>query len=679
MDILLVDDHEGNRYAKRRTLQRAGYSVIEAANGEEALRLVATRHPPIVLLDIKLPDISGLDVCQKIKGDPATASTMVVQLSATFVEGRDKIRGLDQGADVYLVEPIQPDELIATVRAMQRLVEAERSLRQAHDTLESRVQERTADLAQVNAALQQEIAEHKRTTEALRQSHQFLQSTLDALATPVAILDASGTIDAVNTAWQHAVASKGFAPPAYSRGMTYAAFLSAVDGNTPGVQAILAGLDEVLAQQRHAFHIEHSSHASAAAESRCLLIRMTRFEAPQGLQVVVVHEDITDIKQAEAAIRHQQEILFQHEKLASMGSLLASVAHELNNPLAVVRMQVDLLDEEAANTPLSDRTRELQQATEHCMRIVRNFLTLARQNPPQRSAVQFNTIVEEALELLAHALRLDNITVLTRLSHELPLCEADPVQMHQVVINLLVNAQQALRDSTPPRQITITTAFDQTQNRLVCEFADTGPGIPAVIQQRIFEPFFTTKPLGVGTGIGLSLCRTIVESHGGTIDVTSQTGQGAVFRIELPLGSQLPLAGEPSPAPALAPSASASTIFVVDDEPGIRRALAHLLRREGHTVDTAMDGRQALHMLQEQQYDLVLCDLRMPELDGPGLYRQIATSQPHYRQRFVFLTGDTLSPETEAFLKQSGAPRLVKPFSAAEGRQVVRQALQALR
>jgi two-component system NtrC family sensor kinase len=678
MDILLVDDHEGNRYAKRRTLQRAGYTVIEAANGQQALQLVATRRPPIVLLDIKLPDISGLEVCQKIKSDPATVSTMVVQLSATFVEGRDKVRGLEQGADIYLVEPIQPDELIATIRAMQRLVEAEHALRQAHDTLESRVQERTADLAQTNAALQQEIAEHKRTTEALRQSHQFLQATLDALALPVAILDASGTIHAVNTAWQRAAASKGFAAPAYSRGLTYAAFLSAMDGNTPGVQAVLAGLDEVLAQQCHAFHIEHSSHASVEAELRCLLIRMTRFEAPQGLQVVVVHEDISDVKQAEAAIRHQQEILFQHEKLASMGSLLASVAHELNNPLAVVRMQVDLLDEEAAGTPLSERTQELHQATDHCMRIVRNFLTLARQNPPQRSAVQLNTLVEDALELLAHALRLDNITVHTRLSHELPPFEADPVQMHQVIINLLVNAQQALRDSAPPRQITITTGFDQAQNRLVCELADTGPGMPAVVQTRIFEPFFTTKPLGVGTGIGLSLCRNIIESHGGTIDVTSHPGQGAVFRIALPVGTPVPVAA-PSPAHAVAPSPASSTILVVDDEPGIRRALAHLLRREGHTVDTAMDGRQALQMLQEQRYDLVLCDLRMPELDGPGLYREIAASQPHYLQRFVFLTGDTLSAESETFLNQSGAPRLVKPFSADQGRQVVRQALQAQR
>jgi two-component system NtrC family sensor kinase len=403
---------------------------------------------------------------------------------------------------------------------------------------------------------------------------------------------------------------------------------------------------------------------------------MTRFEGSEGLQVVVVHEDITDIKQTEAAIRHQQEMLFRHEKLASMGALLASVAHELNNPLAVVKMQVDLLAEEAADHPLHERLRELHHATEQCMRIVHNFLTLARQNPPQHSPVQLNTIIEEALELLAHTLRLDNIVVSTHLADNLPLLEADPAQIHQVIINLLINAQQALRESIPPRQVTITTHLNSAPDRLLLELADTGPGIPAVMQTRIFEPFFTTKPLGVGTGMGLSLCQNIVESHGGTIRVISEPGQGAVFRVELPVGRLVPVTEELDHAESLPPPTIASTILVVDDERGIRRALAYLLRREGHKVDTAVHGRQALRMLQEQSYDLVLCDLRMPELDGPSLYRQIVASKPQYLQRFVFLTGDTLSPETEAFLEQTAALRLVKPFSAVQGRQIVRQALQ---
>jgi PAS domain S-box-containing protein len=799
MDILVVDDNEGIRYAKRRTLQRAGYTVFEATSGEEALELVATRRPSLVLLDVKLPDINGLEVCRRIKSNPATAATMVVQISATFIEGRDKIRGLDQGADVYLVEPVHPDELIATIRAMQRLSEAEHTLRQTLDTLESRVQERTTDLARVNQALQQEIAEHKRTTESLqarehqlhliidnipahvayvgpdqryhfingqyaawlgrtpaevigkhmrdilgatpyeyiaphigtvlsglpvvfenrmrsspdrewsllhfvpdrhseghvqgffvlvhniteqkraeetlRLSQQFLQSTLDALATSVAILDASGTIQAINTSWQRYAASYGFAAPLYGRGVPYKTFLSVVGSQTAEMQAIMAGLHEVLMQQRREFSIEHTS--STSAEPRWWLIRMTRFEGSEGLQVVVVHEEITDIKQAEAVVRRQQEMLFHHEKLASMGALLASVAHELNNPLAVVKMQVDLLAEEAAAHPLHERARELHHATERCMRIVHNFLTLAHQNPPQRSPVQLNTIIEEALELLAHTLQLDNIVVATHLADDLPLLEADPAQIHQVIINLLINAQQALHGSVPPRQVTLTTQVNSTQDRLLFELADTGPGIPAVIQRRIFEPFFTTKPLGVGTGMGLSLCQNIVESHGGTIRVISEPGQGAVFQVELPIGRLVPVTEEVEPVVSLPPSTVSSTILVVDDERGIRRALAYLLGREGHKVDTAIHGQQALHMLQEQAYDLVLCDLRMPELDGPSLYRRIVASKPQYLQRFVFLTGDTLSPETEAFLEQTSALRLVKPFSAIQGRQIVRQALQS--
>jgi CheY-like chemotaxis protein len=281
------------------------------------------------------------------------------------------------------------------------------------------------------------------------------------------------------------------------------------------------------------------------------------------------------------------------------------------------------------------------------------------------------------VELLAYALHVDNIEVDCHLSAELPTLWADPHQLQQVVVNLLSNARQAMQTMATPRRLTISTAVDATCRRVQLTVADTGPGIPHDLQQRIFEPFFTTKPPGLGTGLGLSLCQGIVESHGGTVHVASTPGQGAVFRIELPV-EEAPVAvlaarpGETLAAP------QEGAILVVDDESGITSALAHLLRCDGYQVETAANGRMALEKLRESTYDLLLSDLRMPELDGVGLYEEVAQHYPHLLPRLIFLTGDTLNTETTRLLEQVGAARLSKPFTATEVRRVVQQALQAL-
>src|SRR5262245_30619539 len=291
-------------------------------------------------------------------------------------------------------------------------------------------------------------------------------------------------------------------------------------------------------------------------------------------------------QQAEAQLRQQQEMLFQHEKLAAMGSLLASVAHELHNPLSIVMMQAELLREEIEQGAVAEQTQAIMQSAERCARIVRNFLTLARQHPPERQRVDLNHVAEEAVELLAYTLRVDTIEVALQLAPDLPMCAADPHQLHQVVINLVTNAHQALREVSLPRRLTFTTCTDLARTHIVLEVADTGPGIPLEHQGRIFEPFFTTKPSGVGTGLGLPLCRGIVERHGGAINVQSQQGQGTVFRIELPVGAE-PMAEPAASAPiALAP-AQGQAILVVDDEPEIASGLAYLLRRSGYAVDTS--------------------------------------------------------------------------------------------
>jgi two-component system NtrC family sensor kinase len=388
-------------------------------------------------------------------------------------------------------------------------------------------------------------------------------------------------------------------------------------------------------------------------------------------------KEMAERQRAEEQVRQQQEALFQREKLAAMGSLLASVAHELNNPLSVVMVQADLLSEEVHENGLAERIKLINQSAERCVSIVHNFLGLARRTPPQRTYVALNAVINEAMPLLTYALRVDNVDVRLDLADDLPPLWADRHQLHQVLINLITNAHQALREVYSPRRLKLTTRYEPTVHTATLEVADTGPGIGREIRERIFEPFFTTKPLGVGTGLGLPFCKGIIEAHGGTIDVESQLGQGTMFRINLPVETVLAPVSESAAPVALLPVKD-KAILIIDDEPGIVSALAYLLRRDGYYVGTASNGRLALEQLQKQAYDLILCDLRMPELDGIGLYQAIEGRASHLLSRMIFLTGDTLSPEAQEFLEKMGVARLNKPFRAAEVRRMVHGALQAL-
>ena len=378
----------------------------------------------------------------------------------------------------------------------------------------------------------------------------------------------------------------------------------------------------------------------------------------------------------EAKVRERTEQLLQTEKLAAMGSLLAGVAHELNNPMSVVLGRAALLAEQLAGSPLQPRAEKIAQAAERCARIVKNFLALARQRSPERQAVQLNQIIQEAVELVAYPLRVDDVEVRLELAPNLPVLWADPHQLHQVLVNLVTNAHHAMREAPLPRRLTLATWADPAGGRVVLRMADTGPGIPAEIQPRIFEPFFTTKPPGQGTGLGLSLCQSTIEAHGGSIGVESSPGRGATFRVELPIGTppaagqEAALAVRPAPVPR-------KTILVVDDETEVSDVLAEMLSADGHEVETAANGAIALEKLRERVYDVVLSDLRMPELDGPGFYREVERRHPRLRRRFVFLTGDTLSPEITRFLENTRAVSLNKPFALEEVRRAVERAVRA--
>jgi PAS domain S-box-containing protein len=386
-----------------------------------------------------------------------------------------------------------------------------------------------------------------------------------------------------------------------------------------------------------------------------LTSQLITFEGQPAMVTALV--DLTERKRVEAELARQRQVLHQNEKMSALGSLLAGVAHELNNPLSVVVGHASLLEDFVAEAAIRDRAHKIRTAADRCARIVRTFLAMARSKPRQRTAVQLNGTIAEALEIVAYGLRTADVEVVRALAPDLPPVLADGDQLHQVFANLFVNAQQALQSVAPPRRLTVTSGFDA--DTVWVEVADNGPGVPADIAHRIFEPFFTTKPQGVGTGVGLSVCHGIVAAHGGEIRLEPPTGQGATFVVRLPR-TVVEIAQVPAEAPA--PRLRPARILVVDDEPEVAQLLIEILQRDGHRVDRANSGREALSRLRYGEVDLILCDLRMPDLDGPALYRELTAQRPELLSRIVFITGDTLGGDMTGFLTETGVRVLEKPL-----------------
>ncbi|HEX8578406.1 MAG TPA: PAS domain S-box protein, partial [Allosphingosinicella sp.] len=305
-----------------------------------------------------------------------------------------------------------------------------------------------------------------------------------------------------------------------------------------------------------------------------------------------IHLDVTDRKKAEVELSRSREALHQSEKLAALGSLLAGVSHELNNPLAAIVGQAEMLEEDSRGTPFEARAKKISAAADRCARIVQTFLAMARRREPQRNPVEPNLLIGDALQLAEYQLRTAGITATVECDPRVPAILGDRDQLHQVLVNLLINAQQALEASdTPDRRIVIRTSVIG-DGKVAIDICDNGPGIAPDLTGRIFEPFFTTKPQGVGTGVGLSFSHGIVEAHGGRLHLLPSE-RGATFRIELPVAevAEVDAAAPSPPAPAMA--AEARRALVVDDEPDIAETIRELLEREGFDVTVASDGAAA--------------------------------------------------------------------------------------
>ena len=375
--------------------------------------------------------------------------------------------------------------------------------------------------------------------------------------------------------------------------------------------------------------------------------------------------------------REIQSKLLQTEKMAALGQLVSGIAHELNNPLTAIMGYAQLLLGRGLATPQQSEAAKVFQEAERARRIVKNLLYFARETKPERTRVDLNEVVERTLALRAYELRVENIAVECDLAPELPETMADPYQLQQVVLNLLMNAEQALLEGRGQGHVWIRTGR-APGNKIMLEISDDGPGVPPGIASRVFDPFFTTKPSGVGTGLGLSIVYGIVQQHGGEVTLESQRGAGAKFIIELPVVTVLEEQKLIAP-PEVAGHSGANTkgrILVVEDEPTVAQLIVDVLREEGHEAEAAIDSQDGLTRISRTRFDLVICDLRMPRLDGPAFHDALVRSGSSVRERIIFITGDTLAPRTLAFLESNKLPYLAKPFLVEELKLAVNRLLE---
>jgi two-component system NtrC family sensor kinase len=398
----------------------------------------------------------------------------------------------------------------------------------------------------------------------------------------------------------------------------------------------------------------------------------------QGVQNGVGVKGIHCIARDLTVRRRLEQQLIQSEKLSAIGQLVAGVAHELNNPLTSVSGYAQLLlrDKSIHDEPRQD-IEQIHTQSERAAKIVQNLLIFAREHKPERRLVSVNEALRSALALQSYQLKVDNIGVVLELDADLPPTTADSHQLQQVFLNLITNARHAMVERGGRGTLTLRTLVElgQSGELIRVEVSDTGIGIPEQDLQKIFNPFFTTKPVGQGTGLGLSICFGIVKEHDGQIWAESQLGAGTRVSITLPVRELAAPQPDVAPkAPAAEEPEKALSVLVVDDEEPVVRLVARLLRDLGHRATLVTSGEAALEALGRASFDIVLCDVKMPGLNGFELAAAIRDRDSELADRVIFVTGDTLSPSTRSRLEQSGNLYIPKPFSIEQ----LEQALQAL-
>lgn len=383
-----------------------------------------------------------------------------------------------------------------------------------------------------------------------------------------------------------------------------------------------------------------------------------------------IHGIVRDVTEERA----RAGFIHRAERLATVGTLLSGVAHELNNPLNAIRNFAQLMLLDPRDPDDVEALEIIQREADRAAKIVADLRMIARQTREttgDRELVDLNAVVAHVVKLRRYTFATNNIQVVERFSANIPGVIVSRAEIEQLLLNLLLNAEEALSGIAGERRIHVTTR--RAPDGVHVQIADSGPGIPPAHLERIFEPFWTTKAPGEGTGLGLSLVHRIAADHGGEVRVRNEPGSGAVFTLLLPSAGGREVEGALGESELLPPT-RALRVLLVDDEAPIRSSIARYLARRGHVVDEAGDGASALEILgRAADYDVILTDLRMPGLGGEQLLEELKASGGDLQQRVVVITGDAAHADAARVVEATGAPTLIKPVSLQEVAKTLEQ------
>lgn len=662
--ILVVDDDPNNMDIVTDYLSEHDYTILVAEDGESGLSRAEYARPDLILLDVMMPGIDGLETCRRLKAQESTRDIPVIFMTALAETGH-KVKGFQAGAVDYITKPFQREEVLARVTVHLRIRELTSSLQEAKDSLEKRVEDRTVELNRTIDALYDEIIRRKRSEEELLRLAQAIRQAAEAIF----ITDAQWNISYINPAFERM--------SGYSRSEILGQSAEILRGNAHDLEKYQRIREVINRDNAWSGQLTTRKKDGSLFEAETT-ISSVRDASDTVNNYIVIQRDITQELKMGQELRHAQ-------KMEAIGTLAGGIAHDFNNILTAVIGYTEMAQRKLPGESAAARDLErVQEASSRARDLVKRILSFSRRSEQALRPVQVAPLIEEVLALLRSTMPT-TIGIHSHLSEESKNSSilADPTQIHQILMNLGTNAAHAMRAQGGTLNISLseieadaalTALYPHIKpgRYIRLTVGDTGHGMERNIRERIFDPYFTTKKTGEGTGMGLSVVQGITKNLGGAISVYSEPGQGTTFHIFLPK------VGGAAPDTLTAEEATVGgteRILFVDDEKLLAELGRELLGGLGYRVTVAPNGLEALkHFLTDPQaFDLVITDMNMPGLNGQELAKGLLAIRPDLP--IVLCTGfSELVDEKQA--RECGITGyIMKPYDVSSLDRIIREVL----